>query len=138
MNVRPHQGRPAVGGATPKPWDALSDSTAATSDLLAQALAAADPTRAATAALAWQANAAVSRHVAIAYAWASLVRDHGRTLAEAGAARLPEGPFRRALIVSGGLQADLGEALAQSVLRFGREFGHLAFAFPAGGSARTS
>jgi hypothetical protein len=136
MNVRPHPGRPAVGGAIPHPWDALADGTAATSDLLTQALAAADPTDAATAALAWQANTAIARQVAIAYAWATLVRDHGRSLAEAGKAGLPESPFRRALIASGGLQADLGEVLAQSILRFGREFGHLAFAFPAGGSAR--
>jgi hypothetical protein len=31
---------------------------------------------------------------------------------------------------SGSLQSDLAQVVADAVLRFGREFGHLAFAFP--------
>jgi hypothetical protein len=136
MNPQPQPGCGQVGGATRHPWDALADHAAETTRLLTQTLAAADPTEAATAALAWQANAAIARQVAIAYAWASLVRDHGRKLADAGEAGLPEGAFRRAFVASGALQAELGEALAESILRFGREFGHLAFAFPASARSR--
>jgi len=130
MTAHPYPGRRSVGGATPNPWGALADDFAAIASRYARALADADPIPATMAALSMQTNAAFARQVRLAHAVAELARDQARALAAAGERAFPQGPLQRAVSASGSLQSDLAQVVADAVLRFGREFGHLAFAFP--------
>jgi hypothetical protein len=133
MNAKPYPGAHAVGGATPNPWDALVDEAAASSRRLTRELTAAHPAHAALAAMAWQANQAITRQVSLSWTLADLARRQGQAVVTAGKRAFPEGPLRDAMVGAGTLQVRFAETLAEWALGFGRRFGHLAFAFPGTG-----
>jgi hypothetical protein len=88
------------------------------------------------AALSWQANEAVRRQVDVTFAMASLARVQAESLAASVERDLPEGPFRDAAAGVARVYVAYAKGLAQAATRFGRHFGHLAFAFPLAGPGR--
>src|SRR5262245_56633810 len=115
MNARPNPGRLTVGGASPDPWEALTEITAATTRQIAGA-AASDPAQAVAAGAAWYTNMLVDRMVATLYACAKLARDQGEAIVAGTERALPDGPVRRAMTAAGSLQFDLATAAAEAVL----------------------
>ena len=133
MNAKPYPAAHAVGGATPNPWEALVDEATDNARRLTRELAAAHPAHATMAALAWQANQAITRQVSLSWTLADFARRQGQALVAAGERGLPEGPMRVAVVGAAALQVQFAEAAAEWALGFGRRFGHLAFAFPGAG-----
>jgi hypothetical protein len=88
------------------------------------------PAGAVLAAIAWNANQAITRQVSFMCAWADLLRRHAQAVDDAGARHLGEGPFHAALRAGVRSQVDLANATSAAASDYGRRFGHLAFAFP--------
>ena len=130
MNDKPHPGLHAVGGATLQDWGALALEVTETTRRLVRELSAAHPGQAAIAALAFQANQAITRQVSMSYALAVFARDQAQTIADAGEQILPDGAFRAAVTGGARLQAEIAASVAKAATDFGRQFGHMAFAFP--------
>ena len=130
MNAQPHPGVRGVGGATPNPGAALTDEVAGHLRRLSRDLPALPPAEAMLAAVAWHANQAIIRQVDVAYALADLARTHGLAVAATVESSVPESPLRDALAAATGAYVAWAESAAEAATRFGRHFGHLAFAFP--------
>ena len=75
------------------------------------------------------ANHALSQQLETAYRAATQARDYAGAAAVA-ATDCPPGPARDALVATWAGQRADAERMMHAVLRFGREHGHLAFAFP--------
>jgi len=139
MKAEPHPGRCGVGGATPYPRAALTESEAVRPISCATPPApTAYPLEALLAALSWQANQAVTRQVRVAYAVADFARVQGEAVAQSLARDVPEGPLRDAAAGAASLYVECANQAAAAATRYGRHFGHLAFAFPAATAAATS
>ena len=136
MNAKPYPVAHAVGGANPHPREALADEAADRSGRLTREWPAAHPAHAALAAMAWQANQAITRQVTLSWTLADLARRQGQAVVAAGESGLPDGPLRATFVTAGKLQIQFAEAAAQWAIGFGRRFGHLAFAFPGSGRPR--
>jgi len=130
MNAKPNPGLRGVGGATPHPAAALTDQTAESIRPFPRELPALPPAGAMLAALAWHANRTITRQIDVTYALAELVRAHGRALSRTAESNLPECPLRDALTAAANAYVECADRAAQAATRFGRHFGHLAFAFP--------
>lgn len=136
MNATPHTGLRGVGGATPYPGAALTEAVAEHVYRSTRELAALSPAEAMLAALAWHANQAITRQVDVTYALADLARAHGVAVAATVDSSLPEGPLRAAIAAATTAYIQCAESAAQAATRFGRHFGHKAFAFPRPGQRR--
>ena len=85
------------------------------------------------AALSWHANQAITRQVDVTFKLAEAARLHGLAVAETVESSLPEGPLRDAMAAAARAYVECAENAARSATRFGRHFGHIAFAFPGAG-----
>ncbi len=129
MTAQPYPGRHRVGGAALEPRDALTDAVRRRTQC-ARRLPTLRTTDALFAALALQANQMITRYVEAAYAWAGLARAHADAVARSAESGLPPGPLRDVVAASAGATIDYADGVARAATRFGRRFGHLAFAFP--------
>jgi hypothetical protein len=127
MNAKPNPGLCDVGGATPNRGAALADEVAVNIRCPNLEL---PPAAAMLAALSWHANQAITRQVGVTYSLADLVRSHGLAVAETVESSLPEGPLRDAMTAATNAYIQCAENTALAATRYGRHFGHLAFAFP--------
>jgi hypothetical protein len=91
----------------------------------------AEPAQAAMAVMSRYANHALSQQIQHAYSAATQARDYAKAAAACAETGLADGPVRAALLANLAMREADGERLMREVLRFGREHGHLAFAFPA-------
>jgi hypothetical protein len=114
--------RSAQAGETPRESDAAAFDAA----VLA-------PAQAAMAIVSRCANHTLSQQLENAYSAARQARDLARGAAAVIASDCRPGPAREALITAWARQEADAERLMDAILRFGREHGHLAFAFPVGG-----
>ena len=87
-------------------------------------------TQAAMAILSRYANDTLSQQVQHAYGVAERARDYARRAATIAERECPEGAVREALLDALLRQEESADALMRAVLRYGREHGRLAFAFP--------
>ena len=129
MNAKPQPGLRGVGGATPKAGAALTDEVAANLRCLTRELPAVPPAEVMLAALSWHANQAITRQVDVTYTLADLARTHGHAVARTVESSLPEGHLRDAITAATHVYINGADSLARAATRFGRHFGHLAFAF---------
>lgn len=88
-----------------------------------------EPATAAMAIISRCANHSFSQQVENAYRAAAQARDYAKAAATVAAKECPPGPARDALLATWARQRADAERLMHVVLRFGRENGHLAFAF---------
>jgi hypothetical protein len=79
------------------------------------------------------ANRALHSQVKAAYTIAGYARAQSQAIAGLSKAAVPPGPAREALLGSARLADGFADAVADSASRYGRAFGHLAFAFPLAG-----
>jgi hypothetical protein len=130
MNAKPDVGLPEVGGVAPNPGNALTDTTTGPD----RTSSCGHPTRhsasALLAATAWHANQAISRHVRVAHAWADLTRTNAEAIAKSAEKTLPPGPVRDAIAAIADASVEYADDVADAAMRYGRRYGHLAFAFP--------
>ena len=131
MKAQPNPGVSGLGGAPQYAWGISSWDSARGAWSAALRSMVVEPAEAVVAVVSRYANYALSQQIAQAHAGATQARDYARDAAVA-AADLPAGPARTALLATLAGHEAAGEALMREVLRFGREHGHLAFAFPAG------
>ena len=89
-----------------------------------------DFTQATMAAFSRYANDTLTQQLRHAYTVAERARDYARAVAAIAARDYPEGAARDALLVGLGRQEADAAQMMDAVLRYGREHGHLAFAFP--------
>ncbi len=85
-------------------------------------------------ALAWTAfavNEALGGQVSLAHAIGRINRSQAEAVASAQPL-LPAGPLRDAAAMAARMQEGVAEAIFEAANRWGRAFGHLAFAFPVG------
>jgi hypothetical protein len=134
MNAKPHTGLRNVGGATPNPGAALTDEAAASTRRHTQAFPPPPPTEALLAALSWHTNQAITRQVDVTFKLAEMARAYGLAVAETVEMSVPEGPLRDAMTAATDVYIDCADNAARAATRFGRHFGHLAFAFPQSGT----
>ena len=134
MNAQPESGLREVGGATPNQGVALTDEIDATHRRTAFDLPAPHPAAAVLAALSWHANQAITRQVDVTFKFAELARSYGLVVAGTVESSVPEGPLRDAMTAAARAYVECAENVARSATRFGRHFGHIAFAFPGAGS----
>jgi hypothetical protein len=130
MKAHPNPGASGLGGAPQdlwgtSNWDAVRD---AWSNALRPAVL--EPAQAAMAVMSRCTNHALSQQVEHAYAAAERARDCAKAAAALAARECPPGPAREAMVAVLASQAAAAERGMRDVLRFGREHGHLAFAFP--------
>ena len=90
---------------------------------------AAEPAQAAMAVLSRCANHALSQQIEHAYAAAEQARDYATAAAAIAEREYPHGAARDALLAALNEHKANSERMMGAVLRFGREHGHLAFAF---------
>ena len=88
-----------------------------------------EPTEAAMAVVSRCANHALSQQIEQAYAAAEQARDYATAAAAIAERECPSGAARDALLAALAEHKANGERMMEAVLRFGREHGHLAFAF---------
>ena len=129
MNANPNPGARKVGGATLYPRAALAGDGPPESRAVTPPLSVPSPTGAVLATIAWTANKVITQQVSAVFALADMVRRHAHGMREAGG-DLPEGPLRAALAASVRAQVDFADSATAAATRYGRRFGHLAFAFP--------
>jgi hypothetical protein len=130
MKAQPNPGVSGLGGAPQYAWGISSWDSAPGTWSAAMRSMVVEPAEAVMAVVSRYANFTFSQQIQQAHAAATQARDYARDAALA-AADLPAGPARKALLATLARQEVAGEALMREVLRFGREHGHLAFAFPA-------
>ena len=133
MNAQSDRGTSGLGGAPryrrePSSWEAILNAWAA-----ALAPLVTHPVQAALAAASRCANIAFSQQLQQAYAGAQWARDSARAAAAAADRECPAGPAREILKAALARNVADAEQAMRDVMRFGREHGHLAFAFPAHG-----
>jgi hypothetical protein len=131
MNTVPIPGPRAVGGATSKHRNPALAAVAPEVHGPGRP-AMPYPAGAALAAVAWNANQAITRQVTLMAAWADLLRRHAQAVDDAGTRHLSEGPLHDALRAGVRSQLDLADSTSAAANAYGRRFGHLAFAFPVG------
>ena len=130
MKAQPNPGASGLGGAPQYAWGSTDWNSALGAWRAALARVVQEPAEAAMAVMSRGANHALSLQIQHAFAAATRARDCARDAAAKAARALPAGGRRTALIKALAQQeTDAGRAM-QAVLRFGREHGHLAFAFP--------
>lgn len=78
------------------------------------------------------ANHALHGQIALAYRVADYARTQSRSIAGLSEAAMPAGPAREVLLGTARLAESFADEIVASASRFGRAFGHLAFAFPVG------
>lgn len=125
MRLEPHKGAGGIGGAGPDPGHAPAGGEWSLTPQLPAALSPA----AALAMLAFGTNRALTWQVGLAHVVSEYALGHSRMLAQSSEA-WPAGPIRDALQGSAAWQSTVARELAQAANRFGRSFGHAAFAFP--------
>jgi hypothetical protein len=130
MKPSPNRAGRGIGGASPYPGHALTESATGASRSLSRTLYRPQPAAAAMAALAWHTNQTVTGLVTFAFAAATLARRQGESVAHGVERSLPEGRLRDAATAAAGMYIAGADAVAGTAMRFGRHFGHLAFAFP--------
>jgi hypothetical protein len=134
MKPEPHPGAGAIGaGAGDLPAAFFPE--AAHSLALSQRLAVLSA-GASVALCALAANQAVQGQIKLVHAVAAQARAQSRSLAGLGAAAVPPGPTRDALVGSARIGESFADQLVEWASRYGRAFGHLAFAFPVPGRQR--
>jgi len=129
MKRQPDEGVGRIAGTNPNPWEALASDMAGKWPLTPELPAPFLPD-AAMAVLAFSANQALTCQVGIAHVLAHLAEAQSKTLAQTSADVLPEGPVRDVMQQTAALQSRLATEMAEAATRFGRSFGHMAFAFP--------
>lgn len=129
MKAQPQSGLRGVGGATPYPWEALANEFALPWRLPRDLPATFTPD-AALAVLAFNTNQALICQVGLAHILARLASAQSKTLAETTGQVLPDGPIRDAMSRTAEMQADFAKSVADAANRWGRSFGHMAYAFP--------
>jgi hypothetical protein len=130
MKPSPNRAGRGIGGAIPYPGHALTESATGDSRSPSRTLHRSQPAAAAMAALAWHANQTVTGLVTVAFAVATLARRQGESVVHGVERGLPEGRMRDAATTAAGMYIAGADAAARAAVRFGRHFGHLAFAFP--------
>jgi len=83
-----------------------------------------------TAFCALAANRALHAQIKFAYTLAGYARAQSKSLSGIGQAALPAGPARDALLGTARLASSFADQVSDTAGRYGRAFGHLAFAFP--------
>lgn len=78
-------------------------------------------------------NRVLHSQVKAAYTLAGYARAQSRAIAGLSEAAVPPGPTRDALLGGARIADGFAEAVSDSASRYGRAFGHLAFAFPVHG-----
>ena len=79
------------------------------------------------------ANRALQGQIKLAHSMAGFARAQSKSLAGLSELAVPPGPARDAMLGTARLADTFAEQLAESANRYGRAFGHLAFAFPVPG-----
>jgi hypothetical protein len=130
MKVEPHPGSHGVGGAARHPTGASSDHGAGAPAPFTCRPDVVPGPAAMLAALSWQANETIRRQVDMTYALALLARAQAESVAATLERDLPAGPLRDAAAGATRVYMAYAAGLARAATRFGRHFGHLAFAFP--------
>jgi len=128
MQPKPHPG-PGVVGAGAGYLPAVFFPEAVQSLALSHRLATLS-TGAGVAFCALTANRALQGQVKLAHTFAGYARAQSRSLAGMSEYPVLPGPARDALLDGARLAATFAEQLVESANRYGRAFGHLAFAFP--------
>ena len=85
---------------------------------------------AARAAASFAANRMLAEQIRNAHMLGELARAQSNMLGELANGTLPSGPFRDAVVAIARVEAAMADAIMSAAGRFGREFGHLAFAYP--------
>jgi hypothetical protein len=129
MTAKPEPGERDVGGARPDPGNALTDAATPNTATPLPGHPACPPTTVLPAAMSWHANQAITRQVQFAYTFADLTRTNAEAMARRAETHLPAGPMRTAVTAVADALVDYADALAEAAMRFGRSFGHQAFAF---------
>ena len=130
MEAQPNPGASGLGGA-PRygrgipSWDMAEGALSVAMRPMVQ-----EPAQAAIALISRCANHALTQQIQHAYSTATQARDYARAAAAIAATDFPAGPARTALLAILARHEADGERLMREVLRFGREHGRLAFAFP--------
>ena len=135
MTAKPEPGVREVGGAHPDPGNALTDAATLTSAPL-PGHPAYPPSAVLPAAMSWHANQAITRQVQFACTFADLTRTNAEAMARRAATQLPAGPMRTAVTAMADALVDYADASAETAMRFGRSFGHQAFAFAPASAGR--
>ena len=79
---------------------------------------------------ALSANRGVQSQIKLAFTVAGLARAQSRSIAGLSEAAVPPGPARDALLGTARIAEHFADHLTAAASRYGRAFGHLAFAFP--------
>lgn len=130
MKPTPNRGGRGIGGAAPYPGYALTESATGNTRRLSRSLPTPQPVAAVLAALAWHANQTITGIVTLTYAAATHARLQGESFARGVEHSLPAGRLHDAAAAAAGAYIGGADAAAGAAMRFGRHFGHLAFAFP--------
>ena len=130
MKPSPNRAGRGIGGAIPDPGHASTEAATGDSRSASRTPPHAQPAAAVMAALAWHTNQTVTGLVTVAYAAATLARRQGESMARGVERSMPEGRVRDAATAAAGMYIAGADAAARAATRFGRHFGHLAFAFP--------
>lgn len=85
---------------------------------------------AARATASYAANRVLTEQIRGAHALGELARSQSSLIGEFAQASLPFGPLRDAVVNFARVEAALADTIIGTANRFGREFGHIAFAFP--------
>ena len=128
MTAKPQPGARDVGGASPDRGNALTDAATPTPSTPPPGHPVC-PTTVLPAAVSWHANQAITRQVQFAYTLANLTRTNAEAMARRADQTLPAGPMRTAITAIADALVDYADAIAEAAIRFGRSFGHMAFAF---------
>ena len=129
MEFHAKTGATALRSAPPSRWDLSTRNVPGDTGNAANDPVLFEPAMAAMAIISRCANHSLSQHVENAYAVARRARDYARAAAAVAARDCPPGPAREALVATWARQEADAERLMGAVLRFGREHGHMAFAF---------
>lgn len=79
---------------------------------------------------ALSANRALQGQIKLAHTVAGMARAQSKSLAGVSELAVPPGPARDAMLGTARMAETFAEQLAEAANRYGRAFGHLAFAFP--------
>jgi len=140
MKAQSHPGASGLGGTPRYGWGISSWDSAGGAFSAAMRSMVVLPAEAAMAMVSRYANFRLSEQIERAYLQATQARDCVRATAAFSQSCLPAGPARAALLATLARNEAEAEALMRAVLRFGRDYGHLAFAFPVerGSAARAA
>jgi hypothetical protein len=129
MESQPNPGARSHGGAPRYRRGTSTSKAPRNAGTAAVAATAAEPAQAAMAVVSRCANHALSQQIEHAYAAAERARDYATAAAAIAEREYPPGAARDALLAALYEHKANSERMMGAVLRFGREHGHLAFAF---------